>query len=380
MQARAPNAAILGNFTGDYNDHLDGDFLACKPGATAEGLEFLCTIGFPFVGSAMLLGGASFIYFAADKLSRGVESIGQQARTTTAEPSVESSRMAHAKKHFYHVIKLRAMNGLNAVLLGLISIVYGWGTMYPTSHLRGQVGDVLCSIHVFTLYSLHQLHKSGAKNFKQIIPEPQQGRYATTTRQWTALRLLPGRIGSCLLFATCVGLWGLLYGEVISRGWFHFTIVLIHLFVGMRTAAAMISMRLVTLRRVAVIARAQDGEREVKLRRQGFLRGKTFWLAVDLFGNILFAVFWPMFMLLSGATFNSWRFAICTSVANGQYAVLSMLSAVHIRKKGRRVKGMKSMTKDASRATGGVNGPSGFQSNASSIPIGMSAIVDSTDV
>jgi hypothetical protein len=380
MQATGPNA-ILGNFTGDYNDHLDGDFLACKPGATADGLEFLCTIGFPAVGTALLLTGASFLYFAADKLSRGVQSIDQQTRTTAAEPGVESSHTTHAKMHFYHIVKLLATLGINAVLLGLISIVYGWGTIYPTTHVRGQVGDVLRSIQVFTYCLLNVLQQRGAKNFKAIIPVPQQGRHATTAGfKWTALRPLSGKIGSCLLLCMCLGLWGLLYGEVITRGWFHFIIVFIQLFAGMRTAASMISMRLVTLRRVAAIARAQDGEREVKLRRQGFLRGKTFWLAVDLFGMFLFAIFWPLFMLFSGATFNSRQFAICTLVAYGQYAVIAMLSAMHVRKKFRKVKRKIALTKEASRTTGeagGISGPSGFRSIASSIPSGMSAITES---
>ena len=124
-------------------DQLDGDSLACKPGNVAEGLELVCNFGMPIVGSLQLLNGLSFIWLAYIR-QRHRKLLARQTRNGLAEPSARNSRnVSPQNEGLNYVEHLLLSVGVSVVGLSLMFFVYGWGTMYPTTHIRGQIGDLV---------------------------------------------------------------------------------------------------------------------------------------------------------------------------------------------------------------------------------------------
>ena len=133
------------NFTRDYNDNLEGDFLACNPGNVAEGLEFVCNFGMPIIGSALLLIGGWLLYLAFIQ-RRHRKLLAKQIRDATYVPNAQDSQRVHpqsdATDMFSYIEKVLLSLGVVSICVSLMFLLYGLGTMYPTTHIRGQIGDV----------------------------------------------------------------------------------------------------------------------------------------------------------------------------------------------------------------------------------------------
>ena len=135
------------NFTRDYHDNLEGDFLACKPGSVAEGLEFVCTFGMPILGSAWLLIGGWLLYIVFIQ-RRDRKLLAKQRRDASYMPNAQDSQSVHAQSDatnmFSYIEKVLLSLGVASICASLMFLLYGVGTMYPTTHIRGQIGDVVC--------------------------------------------------------------------------------------------------------------------------------------------------------------------------------------------------------------------------------------------
>ena len=128
-----------------YNDGLEGNFFACKPGNVAEGLEFVCTVGLPIFGSAFLLIGGWLLYLAfIQRRHRKLRA--KQIRDATYVPNAQDAQRVYPQSYstdmFSYIEKLIISASAISVGGSLIYFVNGFGTMYPTTHIRGQVGDI----------------------------------------------------------------------------------------------------------------------------------------------------------------------------------------------------------------------------------------------
>ena len=134
------------NVTRDYNDELDGDYLACKPGNVAEGLTLFCNFGMPIIGVLMLLNGLFYIYLTYIH-RRHRKLLARQTRVVSYTPDARQSPRVHPKsdatKVFSYIEKLLLCISALAISTSLQFIVNGFGTMYPTTYIRGQIGDVV---------------------------------------------------------------------------------------------------------------------------------------------------------------------------------------------------------------------------------------------
>jgi hypothetical protein len=137
--------------TSSYSDNLDGENLACAPRNVAEGLEFLCTAGIPILGVGNLLNGVWSCLLAGLKWrNNNAFTTTKQARNTptvaTAAPGGTKSTGTDHSKHEqqaskHHVELLLVAVGVAGALTGVTILLTGYGTMYPTTHIRSQVGD-----------------------------------------------------------------------------------------------------------------------------------------------------------------------------------------------------------------------------------------------
>jgi hypothetical protein len=134
------------NLTSDYYDPLDGDdgdHLACKPGNVAEGFEVVCNFGMPIVGSLQLLNGLSFILLVYIR-RRNKKLLARQTRDGLEIPNVINSSNTNPQiDALSYAEHLLLTCGVCVIGLSLMFFVYGWGTMYPTTHIRGQIGDLV---------------------------------------------------------------------------------------------------------------------------------------------------------------------------------------------------------------------------------------------
>ena len=133
------------NITRDYNDELEGDFLACRPGHVAEGLEFVCTIGFPILGSTGLIF-ALWCPYTVYIQRRHRKLVARQTEGVLEVPNARNSREGHSQRDntatFSNEEKLLLSGSVLIVATSLNRLVNGAGTMYPSTHIRGQIGDV----------------------------------------------------------------------------------------------------------------------------------------------------------------------------------------------------------------------------------------------
>jgi hypothetical protein len=130
------------NATNDYNDGLDGDSLACKPGDAAAGLETFCTIGLPILGSVLVLNGAWFLYLSSIQRRRK-RALQRQVSQIQDLSSVAVRKLHTDRAALQYLERLFLALGTAVFNYGLLYLVYGVGLVYPTTHIRGQIGDFL---------------------------------------------------------------------------------------------------------------------------------------------------------------------------------------------------------------------------------------------
>ena len=130
------------NWTVDYNDELDGPHLACKPGDAAEGFEDACSWGMSIIGSVAFLNGMYCFYLVHIKRRHWKLLTMYKRDAANDMPNVQSSPKLGVET-FSKMEKLLLSAGVMHVSLSLMFLVYGFGTMYPTTHIRGQIGDAI---------------------------------------------------------------------------------------------------------------------------------------------------------------------------------------------------------------------------------------------
>ena len=133
------------NYSRNYNDELEGDFLACKPGNVAEGLEGICTLGMPIIGWGTLLNSFWFLYLAyIQRCHRKL--LAKQTWDPACVPKVRNSPKVYpqsdATDTFSYMEKLLLCLGVATASFSPMFLLHGAGTMYSTTHIRGQIGDV----------------------------------------------------------------------------------------------------------------------------------------------------------------------------------------------------------------------------------------------
>jgi hypothetical protein len=356
------------NYTGEYYDQLDGDFLACKPGNVAEGLEFICTIGNPGVGSVYIVN-AVWVLGIAFTTRRTRQHVADQTRIGVDKTNAQTSRTTNSDKYSSYAERVMLASGLNLFFIGLCFIVYGWGTMYPTTHIRGQIGDMLTGIHGSVLAYLTLLQQRGAKSFKALIPDQQNQKRGSLTFKF-APRVIRRRLEFVLYLGIYQVFWLLLRLNIMSRAWFCFCYSGANAVLGSRAVLIMLSVRLATLKRVAAIAQEQRGARDLERRREGFLKNKTIGLVIDLCAVSLFATLWPASVLLAGSSFSSQQLALHLFIANIPYAVVMSFTTIHMHKKNQAAKRKHAVALGTALATG----LGGSRSILSSNPTGGSDV------
>jgi hypothetical protein len=125
------------NHTRDYEDQLDGGFLACHPLSMPEELAIVCNILMPTIGWMLNVTGLFQFYLAAAYHSNRMR-IRRMASTPSTQANVRVS----------HMERVLLSAGATTIFVGAGFLVYGFGTVYPTSHIRGQIGDAVCKFVV----------------------------------------------------------------------------------------------------------------------------------------------------------------------------------------------------------------------------------------
>jgi hypothetical protein len=145
-----------------YNDDLDGDHLACKPGAVAVGLETLCSLAIPVTGwvhvglSLWTFGLAHREGTRRQLLAKYSQETGQPTSFTRKSrhkgaPVQDSTSFSHKERVLYTLaFTLMCQAGM--------WLTYGWGTKYPTTHIMGQLGDLFGKFHVCLSTVLRNIH------------------------------------------------------------------------------------------------------------------------------------------------------------------------------------------------------------------------------
>jgi hypothetical protein len=137
----------MANFSiDDYNDHLEGDHLACRPGHEAPGLEFLCVYGIPMAATSCLLVAYSCFLLGFQQRRRRKRVAAASRPSMVVENSKSSNRM---NRQSDLNAKLTAMEkmvfnlGFMCTFYAVAYIMYGNGTMYPSTDIRSQLGDII---------------------------------------------------------------------------------------------------------------------------------------------------------------------------------------------------------------------------------------------
>jgi hypothetical protein len=138
------------NFTVDYNDMLEGDALACRPGNVAPGLEYLCEYFHPLLGMLACVTGLSYVSFIS-KNRRHNKLVARQRGDTTTFRSARERGEVQRRGILAQSDKVALALGTACVSYGLAFIVNGWGTMYPTQHIRGKIGDFVGEYKAFAV-------------------------------------------------------------------------------------------------------------------------------------------------------------------------------------------------------------------------------------
>jgi hypothetical protein len=125
-----------------YNDDLMGDFLACMPGHVADDLELLCMVGMPMLGWLYFVNGLGFFYHCLVQRSM----MKPQVKVTQVAPSssfVERlpGRPIRVCRTFDYRQKLLISLSVGHFGVSLMFVVHAFGTSYPSTHIRGQIGD-----------------------------------------------------------------------------------------------------------------------------------------------------------------------------------------------------------------------------------------------
>ena len=110
-------------------DELDGEELACRPGNITEGLEFVCNVAMPVMGYGLLASGMWFLLL-----------LYMQRRNRMILARYNQSA---AISTFSFVEKVTLCIGMSCLLNSGMIMANGFGTMYPTTHMRGHIGDML---------------------------------------------------------------------------------------------------------------------------------------------------------------------------------------------------------------------------------------------
>jgi hypothetical protein len=133
------------NSTKDYQDGLDGENLACKPGNIAEGLEFVCNNGMPLLGSWYLLLGLHDLFLLYISRRNRLLCAKRSQDATYVPTSPQNAPKPHPESDTKGIFspgeKFYLSGGVVGISTSLVFFVYGFGTMYPTTHIRGLIGD-----------------------------------------------------------------------------------------------------------------------------------------------------------------------------------------------------------------------------------------------
>jgi hypothetical protein len=136
-----------------YNDDLDGDNLACKPGAVAVGLEVVCSLATPVIGwvhvglSLWTFGIAYKEGIRRHLLVKYSLDTGLASSITKKTRNIDSS--VQNLRSFSHKEKLLYTLAFALMCEAGMWLTYGWGTKYPTTHSIGQLGDLFGKFHVY---------------------------------------------------------------------------------------------------------------------------------------------------------------------------------------------------------------------------------------
>jgi hypothetical protein len=136
----------MGNTTIDYNDMLEGDALACRPKLLAPGLEILCEYYMPMLGCFSITFGLSFfsLFVQLRRFRNSVaRHLGETRAVLFAPRPGGRQRGGEMATILSHSEKMILTLGAVSVTYGLHFVVNGWGTMYPTQHIRGQICDFI---------------------------------------------------------------------------------------------------------------------------------------------------------------------------------------------------------------------------------------------
>jgi hypothetical protein len=136
-----------------FNDDLDGDNLACKPGAVAVGLEAVCdlvmpVIGWVHVGLSLWTFGLAYREGARRHLLAKYSRDTGQRTSFTRRSRHKGSPVQDSTTSFSHMERLFYTVAFAMMCVAGMWLIYGFGTKYPTTHIMGQLGDVCSKFHV----------------------------------------------------------------------------------------------------------------------------------------------------------------------------------------------------------------------------------------
>jgi hypothetical protein len=223
-----------------------------------------------------------------------------------------------------------------------------------------------------TAWYANLLQHRGAKYFQSLVRFPGDNPVDKPSRSCS---LLPsptaildechGRLGALLVLALIV----LQFTERISRPVYFDILTALTFVSGMRSFVAIITKRVSTMRRIAVLQNAAGGKAADKQRRQGTLKQKTLQLVIDIVAVFILSCGVPISYLVARSHYSSRRFVMHLAVVLAFLQCTLTVGQVALHRSWRRSMKKKMIQSQVTRGKQGGAASSYTSSNQSGLSI-----------
>jgi hypothetical protein len=333
-----------------YWDGCDGEDLACSLGNVASEYENYCLYTGEFMGSVQLLGGlllfhVVYMYHNMYKTSPGNSSNDARIKKRSENPTSNSGKQRQSlvsrKKSRQHGKSAALVVGIQTNLAAFVWLVSAHGTRYPSTHVRGILGDLSTALYFAVAWNVARRQVQGARWFKSLVhlnAETQHQSHGLLSRIPSPVKVLDFVQRGAVALVISLTLFGLVVAQVLPRAWFYVIGYTICALSGLRSFLSIATQRIDALRKVAAVQQQVRGTVDDKKRRNGILKNKALALVLDLSGVFISSVLCSASLVLLGSLFSSKQLIVHYSVNATLNVTMLWLVALNMRSKVRRAR------------------------------------------
>jgi hypothetical protein len=331
-----------------YWDGFDGDNLACSPGQVAPGYEFYCWCLGRLLPAFQAVVGViffkiAFLYYRINvRYSSSTITHASQIRPSLT-PQQRRIPGIGQKKPRHNGMILALVLGSQCLVVSTAMFVSMHGTQYPTTHIRGTIGDYCAAVWFFLIGFMAHMQVQGALWFKGLVTldgndgENKPSKWSSIcSRLPTASKIMDTIQGTVVGLIIWLGLCTLVTLGLLPRAWFITVGYAMNGITSGRSFAAIATQRVDALRKVAVLHNQIRGTAEDKKRRRGILKNKTLALVIDLTFVFVLSVASNASIVLLRSAFSSRQFLVHITFLFAAEDVLMLLFSVNMYNKALR--------------------------------------------